>query len=501
MNYHLGVAFAVAIGFLTCGPFGDPALAGDNSEVADAARNRDVVRAQKLIAQHVDVNVPQGNRATALHWAAHWDDRQLAEMLIHAGGRVNASDDHGVSPLALACLNASSSMVKLLLDAGANPNTSTVVGETPLMVAAHTGNVDVVRMLLDRGADLSATEASAGQTALMRAVAENHPAVVQLLLAHRADPRARSRNQFTPLLFAAQQGNVDIAKLLLDAGADVNEAAPDGIAGDTNALRPFRPGTKAATLLVAIDSGHERMARFLLEHGANVNHNQAGRTALHSAVQQQMPSLIRALLAHGADPNARLERPLPLLSRVVGQQTGLEVDMIGATPFWLAASYGDVETMHILIAGGADPSVTTVDDTTPLMVAAGVDFIEGQDKYGRRWFSLDTSALQEKAMASVLYCLDLGNDINAVNDRGQTALHGAVYFGGTRMVPFMVEHGAKVNVVNKRGQTPWLITQGEYQAGSFIAHTETGDVLERYGADTQLGRDLWEPATDPSTAK
>jgi len=471
------------------------------ADVVNAARDHDVVRLRTLLEHRADVNMAQGDGATALHWAAHWDDLQLARLLIGAGARVDAADDHGVTPLSLACLNASTTMVKLLLDSGANPNTVTVVGETPLMVAAHTGNVETVRMLLNHGADVSARETAAGQTPLMRAVAENHPAVVELLLEGGADARARSINRFTPLLFAAQQGNVEIARLLLDWGGDVAEAAPDGIGGDTNALKPFRPGTEAATLLVAIDSGHEDMALFLLNRGADPNHHGAGRSALHSAVQQHMPKLVKALLEHGADPNARLDKPLPLLSRIVGQQTGLEVDTIGATPFWLAASFGDVETMRLLVAGHADPNVTTVDDTTPLMAAAGVDFTEGQDKYGRRWFSLDTSALQEAAMAAVLYCLELGANINAANSRGQTALHGAVYFGGTTMVPFMVEHGANVNVVNKRGQTPWLITQGEYQAGSFIAHKETGEVLERYGADTRLGRDLWEPATDIGPAK
>jgi ankyrin repeat protein len=232
------------------------------------------------------------------------------------------------------------------------------------------------------------------------------------------------------------------------------------------------------------------MAHFLLEHGADPNHHGAGRTALHSAVEQHMPTLVKALLADHADPNARLEKALPLLSRFIGQQTGLEVTTNGATPFWLAASYGDLETMHILMAGGADPSLMTVDHTTPLMVAAGVDFVEGQDKYGHRWFALDTTPLQDKARAAVLYCLELGNDINAVNDKGQTPLHGAAYFGGTTMVPFMVEHGAKINVLNKRGQTPWIITQGEYQAGSFIVHAETGEVLVKLGADTKLGKDI-----------
>jgi len=241
---------------------------------------------------------------------------------------------------------------------------------------------------------------------------------------------------------------------------------------------------------VAIDSGHEAMARFLLEQGADPNQSGAGRTALHSAVQHAMPEVVRALLEKGADPNARTFKAMPLLSRYIQQQTGLEINPIGATPFWWASSYGDLPLMHMLVEWGADPFINSSDGTTALMVAAGVDFVEGQDKYGRRWFTLDTTVIQERAKAAVQYCLELGLDINATNNKGQTALHGAVYFGGTMLVPFLVERGANMNAVNKRGQTPWLITQGEYQAGSFIAHTETGDILKQLGANTTLGKDL-----------
>jgi ankyrin repeat protein len=381
-------------------------------------------------------------------------------------------------------------MVERLLAAGANPNVASVVGETPLMIAAHTGNATVVAQLLTHGAAHGAAEHHLGQTALMRAVVENHVDAVRTLLAAGADARARSKNRFTPLLFATQQGNIEIARLLIAAGADVNEAAPDGIAGDTNAGRSFKPDTEAAALLVAIDSQHEAMARFLLDSGANPNLQGAGRTALHSAVQQAMPELVRALLARGADPNARLTRPMPFLSRLILQAHGLEVSTIGATPFWLAASYGDVRTMRILVDGGADPLAKSSDDTTPLMVAAGVDFVEGQDKYGRRWFANDTAALQQAARDAVLYSLELGNDINAANDLGQTPIVGAVYFRSPAMVQFLVDRGAQINVVNKRGQTPWLITQGEYRSGSFFVDKETGDALVKLGADVTLGKDL-----------
>ena len=463
---------------------------GPDLRVVEAAKARDLATIRTLIAARADVTVPRGDGATALHWAAHWDDAAIAEVLIAAGAKIDAADDHGVTPLALACLNGSTAMVERLLKAGANPNVASAVGETPLMIASHTGNATVVTQLLSHGAAHGAAESSLGQTALMRAVVENHVDVVRTLLAAGADARARSKNRFTPLLFAAQQGNIDIARLLIAAGADVNEAAPDGIAGDTNAARSFKANTEAAALLVAIDSQHEAMATFLVESGANPNQNGAGRTALHSAVQQAMPGLVRVLLARGADPNARLTRPMPFLSRLILQAHGLEVSTIGATPFWLAASYGDVRTMRILVDGGADPLAKSADNTTPLMVAAGVDFVEGQDKYGRRWYASDTAALQQAARDAVAYCLELGGDINAANDQGQTPIVGAVYFRSPAMVQFLVDRGAKVNVVNKRGQTPWLITQGEYRSGSFYVDKETGDYLVKLGADVTLGKDL-----------
>jgi ankyrin repeat protein len=479
-----------AISWVTTVVAWSAAAAAPDLRVVDAAKARDLVTLRTLIAARADVTVPQGDGATALHWAAHWDDAAIADVLIGAGAKVNAADDHGVTPLALACLNGSTAMVERLLSAGANSNVASVVGETPLMIAAHTGNAAVVAHLLSHGAPHGAVENALGQTALMRAVVENHVDVVRTLLAAGADARARSKNRFTPLLFAAQQGNLEIARLLIAAGADVNEAAPDGIAGDTNAARSFKPDTEAAALLVAIDSQHEAMARFLLDSGANPNHQGAGRTALHSAVQQAMPELVRALLARGADPNARLTRPMPFLSRLILQAHGLEVSTVGATPFWLAASYGDVRTLRILVERGADPLAKSSDGTTPLMVAAGVDFVEGQDKYGRRWFASDTLALQARAREAITYCLELGNEINAANDLGQTPIVGAVYFRSPAMVQFLVDRGAKINVVNKRGQTPWLITQGEYRSGSFFVDKETGDYLVKLGADVTLGKDL-----------
>jgi uncharacterized protein len=314
--------------------------------------------------------------------------------------------------------------------------------------------------------------------------------VMRLLIDAHAPVTARSKNRFTPLLFAAQQGNIESAKMLLAAGADVNETAPDGIAGDTNSRLMFKPGTEAGALLVAIDSGHEAMARFLVDNGADVNQHGAGRTPLHSAVQRQMPQLALQLLAKGADPNARIERPMPLLSRYIGQQAGVDTDPIGATPFWLAADYGDARMMQLLVDHGADPLLMTRDKTTALMAAAGVDFIEGQDRYGRRWFQPTTLPLQQGALEAVKLALALGNDMNAVNANGQTALHGAAYMGSTLLIQFLVDHGARLDVANKLGQTPYYITQGVYQAGSFFVRKEAGDSLRNLGADVTIGAQM-----------
>ena len=482
----------IIVALLAVGPLGVAPVSGAvDLPLIDAVKAADPARVERLVAAGVDVDQPQGDGATALHWAAHRDLPDVAELLVGAGADVDAADDHGMTPLALACLNASVAMVDLLLEAGADPNVARTSGVTPLMTAARVGDVEVVRRLLRAGADPTAAESTRGQTALMWAVAEDHPQVAEVLLETGGGATTRSTNGFTPLQFAAQQGNVDVARLLLAAGADVNEAAPDGIGGDTNARVLFKADTEASALLVAIDSGHAAMARFFIARGADPNHSGAGRTPLHAATQREMPDVVRALLAAGADPDARLERSLPLISRRITQDNGLTPATSGSTPFLLAASFGDVEIMRILVEAGADPLLTTDDDTTALMVAAGADYVEGQDKYGVRSYPAYYETLQRRAFEATKYCLDLGLDVNAVNDAGQTPLHGAVYMGGTLIAPYLVEQGAEMDVINLRGQTPWMVAaQGEYRAGSFYRHEETGDVLELLGADTTLGFDL-----------
>ena len=487
--------------------------AADGRDLTEALKTRDARAVQALLREGVDVNTALADQTTPLHWASHWDDLETAAALLRAGARVNVADDIGTTPLLLACVNGSAAMVRLLLDAGADVTLARRTGVTPLMMAARTGNLEVVSALLDHGASVNARESTHEQTALMWAVAQNHTDIVQLLIKRGADIHARTLQRrtrpavsgqfaggecclpnyvggFTALLFAAQQGQIASATLLLEAGADVNDKAADGSSALVLAIdsAPVVSERVSRTAL-ASHSLQEAMARFLLEHGADPTLSEAGRTALHSAVQRKMGRLVPLLLERGASPNARLERRLPSLSRDVGQQNGLDVITLGATPFWLAASYSDVETMRALLKGGADPSLSTSDHTTALMAAAGIDFVDGQDKYGVRTFDQDISHLVLRARNAVALCLDLGLDVNAVNDKGQTALFGAVYMGSPLLVQLLVDRGANVNVRNTKGQTPWLVAAvGEYRAGSFFTKKDAADLLQKLGADTTVGR-------------
>src|SRR5262249_48679440 len=316
----------------------------------EAAKGKDLSLLRALLEKHTDPNVRQGDGATALHWAAHWDDIKAATLLIQAGANVNAINDNGVTALALASTNGSAPMVALLLAAGADPHLGRPAGETPLMLAARTGKSDVVDTLLAHGANLHATERSKGQTALMWAAAEGHAAVVKTLLRHGADASMRSSSGFTPLMFAAAGGNKEVTGLLLAAGASVNE--------------PSRNGT--TPLHLAIRNNHHAFAGFLLERGADPNAD-AGYAPLHwvagnmraadetgtgggSAATPKL-TLVKALLAHGANPNARAaEYPARLSDGV---------DFGAVTPFWLAAMTADVKVMQALVAAGADPLAGT----------------------------------------------------------------------------------------------------------------------------------------------
>ncbi len=443
----------------------------------DAVKSRDRAAVRSLIEKHVDVNAAQPDGTTALAWAANRDDLETADVLIRAGANVNATNDYGVTALSLACTNRSAPMVEKLLKAGANPNARQWTGETPLMTCAGTGNGETVKLLLSYEADPNLKENQQGHTALMRAVAGKHTEVVRTLIDHRADVRARSNGGFTALLFAAQQGDIASARLLLAAGSDINEATP-------------KNGT---ALVVAAASGREDFAIFLLENGANPNAADAyGVTALHYAISRgiggidsvsvvfrpyqevppNMPRLVRSLLAHKANPNAPIARDFPPYSR---SPYALQTSLVGVTPFLLAAAAADVELMRTLLNAGADPLIKAKDGATALMMAAGVGRIDEREN----------DQEEANAVEAARLTLMLGNDINAANVRGRTALHGAAWTGANAMVQFLVEKGANLNAKDRAGFTPLALAAGLAPRGgdsASLVRESTMALLQKLGA-------------------
>ena len=361
-----------------------PAAARD-SRVADAAEQRAATAVSALLTEGADVNAPQPDGATALHWAVYWDDLAVARALLRAGADPHAVNEYGVTPLELAATNGSEPMITALLQAGARPDAALPNGQTPLMTAARTGTVAAVNALLSAGAAVDAAHTSKGQTALMWAIAQQHRAVTRVLIAHGANVGARTTSGFTPLLFAAREGDLETARLLLANGVDVNASADDGVT-------PF---------LAATARGHVDLALFFLAHGARPDGNLAvlGYTPLHWAVTTfetnpvtypgiQPPgewaamsgipdregklALIKALLAHGADVNARTTTPL-LVQAPPGGGSFSYNPGAGVTPFFAAAASADAEVMRLLVAHGADPLVTSPSGQTPLMIATAAD--------------------------------------------------------------------------------------------------------------------------------
>ena len=446
--------------------------------LVEAVQNRDTAAVQSLLAQGINVNAAHADGSTALAWAAHWNDLDTADLLLPAGASASAANEYGVTPLSLACTNRSAAMVEKLLAAGANPNAAQLNGETPLMTCAQTGNAEAVRALLARGANPNVKETRRGQTALMWAVAGKHSEAVRALVEKGADVRARSNTGFTPLLFAAQQGDLESARILLAAGADVEESTPQHGSG----------------LVVAAASGHESFGIYLLERGAKANVADVyGVSALHYAVGKglslltgivydpayrvrpsNLPKLVQALLSNGADRNARVTKGYP--NYLVSPDTP-PINLVGATPFFLATVSADVELMRILADAGADISVNGRANNTPLMVAAGA----AQDATTRR-----NAEELKSAVEAVKVLVELGADVNAKNDDGQTAMHAAAFNGADAIVELLAARGAAVDLPDKKGETPWSMAAGispvlRYR-GFYGIHPSTVALLEKLGA-------------------
>ncbi len=456
------------------------AVSGD-LRLVDAAKNRDADSVRALLRQRADVNTRQADGATALHWAAHWNDAEIANLLIRAGANVNSANDFGITPLSLACTNGNASIVEALLTAGAEANTARPTGETPLMTCSRSGSLDAVRLLLARGAQVNAKERAQGQTALMWAAAENNVDVMRVLIERGAEIGARTTKVgFTPLLFAAREGAVDAVGLLLANGANVNDRASDG----------------TSVLVTATYRGAWDLAERLLDEGADPNSDGAGYTALHWAAgawentftgvlgsdkYQRLGGrgpgkleLVKALLSHGANPNARMKKVPPRFgSTVAGNSTP---SLLGATPFALAALGGDIGIMRTLLTVGADPRLSSDNGTTPLMTAAGFGRVLGESR-----------STEEDALQAVKLALELGNDINGANQGGETALHAAAYNGWDSIVQFLADNGASVNARNVTGATPLVLAEGYIGPGACtITWPNTAALLRKLGGVNTL---------------
>ncbi len=477
----------------------DVTATGHNIRLAEAIKAQDYITARSLLQDKIDVNVSEPDGATALAWAAYWDAHEIARMLISSGADANLANDYGITPLMLACNNGSPEMVRLLLDARADPNMAQWMGVTPLMICSRSGSTDSVRLLLTQGADVNASESRRGQSALMWASTGQHLEVARLLMEYGADSNLQtrmpddfeplqfitygvkrrdptrtdeigendihpdptsSRGGYTALMFAARDGDLDMVKLLVAAGAEVNVFSSE----------------YGNALVVAAENSHEDVAIFLTEQGADPNvTDRWGLTPLHYSIQDgitaigmsrkyiatdsnwlkpNMPDLAKTLLEHGADPNTPIGNGIPpfnypAFARTTGNSMP-EIRQPGATPFFLAAASFDVELMRLLLSHGADPMVNTDEGTTPLMVASGM---------GRQE---DISAVQETAaFEAASLVLELGNDVNASNQDGRTALAAAAYLGANSLIQLLVDNGADMSAKDRYGQTALSIAQGK----------------------------------------
>jgi len=455
--------------FFVCAAIG---IGAATTDVADAVEHGDTTALRKLLTQKADVNAAQPDGGTALHWAVYRDDLASVELLLKAGANVKAANQYGATPLSLAAESGKAAIAQRLLDAGADPNERLLNKETVLMMASRTGDIATMTLLLDRGADVNAKETLRGTTALMWAAAQKHPAAVKLLVDHGAnvsavsdpawqdrpvryakatDPRpSQGRNQdlvvsqvgprstraregggLTPLIFAVRENDLESVRILLDAGADVNQVTRYG----------WSP------LLVATQNRNYQLASFLLDHGANPNLANKGAWApLYIAVDNRnieggdypvpktdMDSLefIKKLLDKGADVNWRVQESTWF--RTVFTSQWVHED--GATAFWRASQSSDLAVMKLLIDRGADPNIPTNVGVTPLQVSAGIGWVEGVT------FEWSKDANVE----AVKMLMRLGNDPNAQAETGRTALHGAAHKGATRVIQVLVDAGAKLD--------------------------------------------------------
>jgi ankyrin repeat protein len=404
----------------------------------------------------IDVNATQGDGSTALHWAVYWDNLELARTLLDKGADVEAATRLGATPLYLAAVNGNAALLRLLLDAGADAKATVLQNEeTPLMFAARAGSVEAVRVLAEAGADLDAEDAYRGATALLFAAEQNHAAVVGWLIDHGANPNARTNTVVTEsrrgpalptggltgLMLAARENGIDTVKVLLAKQALVNQQSAEG----------------HTALLAAIQNANLDIANLLLDAGADVNLlNDRGWNPLYMAVKMRslekgtmpnpyvdmdgMYAVIERLVANGANVNARLQADTEVHNSI--RSTWL--DEAGATAFLRASLCGDLKVMKLLLAHGADPRIATSDGTTALMALAGVGYTKG--------FMKDVGTLDE-SLEALRILIDAGIDLEASNDDQVRAIHGAAHKNFVQGIQMLVDAGADLTAhSNRKGQ-------------------------------------------------
>lgn len=462
-----------------------------DTRLAEAARREDRLAIRALLDQKAEVNQPLPDGSTALHWAVEADDQDSVALLLRAGADARAANRYGVTPLHLAISNGNTAILQRLLGAGADPDARDASGETPLMMAVRSGVIDSVAALIDRGAPVNATDTATQTTPLMMAVRSNNLTAARLLIEHGATVDATTRVGETPrwvppnagggshglgiirggwpergsraavpggmtaLQYAARDGRLALVRTLVDAGADVNKA-------EANDISP---------LLMAITNDHMDVARLLVERGADVNSADFwGRTPLFSAVEIRNRDytrgnehgidraaaldVVRLLLDRGANPNARTREVPPIRRWVTSLGDLTWINMIGETPFIRASMSGDITVMRLLVAKGADPTITTEGGTTALVTAAGGNVAVQQSFVESR----------ESSMEAVKLCLEHGIDVNAANETGFTAVMGAANKGWDDILEVLLQAGGRLDVADAQGRTPLRWAKGEFIA-------------------------------------
>ena len=447
--------FSLALTILFAG-----SLVSSAGPLAEAAKSGDLALVQKLLHQHSDPNEAEADGTTPLHWAVQKDRADIVDALLSAGAKANVKNRYGMIPLGLAVVNGNAAITQRLLKSGADPLAKVPELGAPLMAAARTGNPDVLKALLAAGANANDSEPATGQTALMWAASEGHGAAIKVLVAAGANVSAKTKTGETPIFFAVRGGGREAVEALLAGGADVNQRTPGEVKVKCNTCDPDgTPPTPGDNMLVvAIVNGHFGLADYLLKKGADPNMAGTRWSALHALArvrnyeETQYPppkiepgdmdslELARRLLAHGADPSARAITPTA--RRNQGDQNYFELK--GATPFFLASKGGDIAYMRLLLEAKADYTTPIDDKTTPLMVASGIGCVPGQ------WVEPERDILA----AVKLLVEELHADINAANERHETALHGAVCRSADSVIQYLVDKGARMDVKDAEGKTP-----------------------------------------------